>query len=53
MLAQLLIDLRSVHFTAVYKSLGCLGVENSVATAIQYGFLILYEMGKFSIIQIY
>ena len=49
MLAQLLIDLRSVYFTAVYKSLDCLGVENSVATAIQYGFLILYEMGKFQL----
>lgn len=35
--------------TAVYQSLNCLGIEGSVATAIQYICLILYELGKSSL----
>ncbi|KAF8551285.1 hypothetical protein OG21DRAFT_1512951 [Imleria badia] len=47
MLAAIVVSetIASQPTNSVYKSLDCLGVESSVATAIQYVFLILYEMG--------
>lgn len=51
-LVRLSTDPGLVYFIAVYKSLNCIGVESLVATAIQYIFLILYEMGRVSILSI-